>query len=81
MEMTNKEAIETIKVNYPPENYSMLCEALDMAMTILKEQEPVTPLTVDAWPYTIKVCGNCHSILMYKSKYCPECGRAVKWDG
>jgi len=39
--MTSQEAIETIKANYPPENYSMLREALDMAIALLKEQEPV----------------------------------------
>lgn len=37
--MTNQEAIETIEANYPPENYSMLREALDMAIELLKEQE------------------------------------------
>ena len=37
--MTNQEAIETIKANYPPENYSMLREALDIAIGLLKEQE------------------------------------------
>lgn len=35
--MTNQEAIETIKANYPPENYSMLREALDMAIELLKK--------------------------------------------
>lgn len=30
--MTYKEAKETIKSNYPPSHYSMLQEALDMAM-------------------------------------------------
>jgi len=38
--MTNQEAIETIEANYPPENYSMLREALDIALAMLKEQEP-----------------------------------------
>ena len=37
--MTNQEAIETIKANYPPENYSMLREALDIALALLKAQE------------------------------------------
>lgn len=37
--MTNQEAIETIEANYPPENYSMLREALDMAIARLKEQD------------------------------------------
>ena len=38
--MTNQEAIETIKANYPDERYTMLREALDMAMELLKAQEP-----------------------------------------
>lgn len=38
--MTNQEAIETIKANYPPKNNSMLREALDIALALLKAQEP-----------------------------------------
>ena len=37
--MTNQEAIETIEANYPPENYSMLRAALDMALSLLEKQE------------------------------------------
>ena len=40
MGMTNQEAVETIKANYPPENYSMLREALGIALALLKAQEP-----------------------------------------
>lgn len=36
--MTNKEAINAIKCNYPPENYTILREALDMAMEALEKQ-------------------------------------------
>ena len=39
--MTNQEAIETIEANYPPENYSMLKEALNMALTLMKEQKSI----------------------------------------
>ena len=39
--MTNKEAIEAINANYPPENYTILREALDMAITLLEEQETI----------------------------------------
>ena len=35
--MTNKEAIKIIKSNYPPETYTMLREALDLAIKILEE--------------------------------------------
>lgn len=37
--MTNKEAIETIKANYPDERYTMLREALDMSIEALEKQE------------------------------------------
>lgn len=36
--MTKKEAIETIKANWPSENYTMLREALDMAIDALNEE-------------------------------------------
>lgn len=35
--MTNQEAIEAIIANYPSENYTILREALDMAIILLKE--------------------------------------------
>ena len=43
--MTNEEAIEAIKCNYPPENYTRLREALDMAIEALEKQ--------------MQNCGNC----------------------
>lgn len=36
--MTNEEAIKAIKCNYPPENYTILREALDMAIKALEKQ-------------------------------------------
>jgi hypothetical protein len=38
--MTEDEAIKIIKSNYPPERYSMLREALDLAMKALEERKP-----------------------------------------
>ena len=43
--MTNEEAIRAIKCNYPPENYTRLREALDMAIEALEKQ--------------MRNCGNC----------------------
>ena len=42
--MTNKEAIEAIKSNYPPKHYSILREALDKAIEALEQTEwiPIT---------------------------------------
>ena len=36
--MTNEEAINAIKSNYPPENYTILREGLDMAIEALEKQ-------------------------------------------
>ena len=37
--MTNQEAIETINANYPDERYTMLREALDLAIKVLEKQD------------------------------------------
>lgn len=39
--MEYKEAIETIKSNFPPENYTMLREALETAIKVLEEKVKV----------------------------------------
>lgn len=36
--MTNQEAIETLKSNYPSSNYSMLRDAVDLAIVALEKQ-------------------------------------------
>lgn len=59
------------------------------ALALLKEQEPVKPVVdIDTWK-----CGNCGHTLEHQEllgdnvlfheqyNFCPECGRAVKWDG
>ena len=49
--MTREEAIEAIKCNWPDSRYTILREALDMAISALRKQEAVTdrnePLTLD----------------------------------
>ena len=48
--MTRNEAIEVIEKNRPTSGYTMLCEALDMAIAVLRqqeEQENQKPLTLD----------------------------------
>lgn len=58
--------------------------AIDVAISKLKAQEPVKPV--------VDMCGNCGHTLEYQQllgdnvlfheqyNYCPECGRAVKWE-
>jgi ribosomal protein S27AE len=58
------------------------------ALALLNAQEPVKPVVdVDTW-----TCGNCGHTLEHQQllddnvlfheqyNYCPECGRAVKWE-
>ena len=40
--MTRKEAIEAINCNWPDSRYTILREALDMAISALRQQETVT---------------------------------------
>lgn len=77
--MTSQEAIETIEANYPPENYSMLREALDMAIALLKERGgPKTGHWIDsAGDDKCSVCGATYSDLYpdySHTHYCPNCG-------
>lgn len=60
----------------------------DNVLELLKAQDPIRPkVNIDTW-----VCGNCgtrierqsmigpHAVLAETFKFCPECGKAVKWD-
>lgn len=50
----------------------------------LREQEPVKPITQDAWPNQVKLCGSCGVYITYtagRPRYCPNCGWEMKWDG
>lgn len=92
--MTNQEAIvrieNHIRIHGSKEGFRAchIQEALNMAVDALKTQEPVEPiLEVDTWE-----CGNCNhklenqellgdNVLFHEQySYCPECGKAVKWN-
>lgn len=55
-------------------------------IALLKEQEAVEPTTetihdnILERDRTYDACGNCGFILYPKPKYCPSCGRLVKWN-
>ena len=76
-----REAIETIKSNYPTSGYYMLCEALDIAIKALEKQLPKKP----------KKLGNgdlacsCGLIIQRKNRrtclyYCHNCGQKIEWS-
>lgn len=64
-------------------------QAIDEICELLKEQEPVEAVADGEDSY---MCNNCGTVIGWdewepggieevRYKFCPECGRAVKWDG
>jgi len=92
--MTNQEAIETIEANYPPQNYSMLKEALDMAMAMLKEQEPKQIIRKQVNRensdgsiscFAEWYCPHCNMLILRgfndpSIKFCYRCGKPILWE-
>ena len=79
-----QEAIKVIKSNYPPSNYSMLREALDLSIELLEKATPKKPSfdksCEDAETTGIYnedgsinecvcLCPNCHKHSIYDSEY------------
>ena len=60
-------------------------QALDLIDELLKEPEAVEP-KITTFPKKdhddshIYRCGNCDMIIFKSHKYCPFCGKAVKWN-
>ena len=50
--MTREEAIEAIKCNWPDSRYTILREALDMAISALRQQEHFRDITKKVEPLT-----------------------------
>lgn len=65
--------------------YPICNQKLDRdALELLKEQEPVKPKEVNMYPPGQYACGFCGHISVgskdYHAKFCPECGRELKWE-
>ena len=85
-----REAIETIKSNYPTSGYYMLCEALDIAIEALEKQLP-KKVKIEAWcPSYCPSCGYELSEDLGDGYYkhpdfierCPNpnCGQRLDWS-
>ena len=88
MGMTTKEAIEAIKCNWPDSRYTILREALDMAISALRDQDAadVAPVRNGRWEkvawwqhqnrYECNECSLCGCRVKPKFtyNYCPHCG-------
>ena len=59
-------------------------KAIEDAIVLLEAQEPIAPKLIKMYPHDIYECGNCKHRSVgskdYKAKYCPECGKTVKWE-
>lgn len=60
--------------------------ALDDAVRLLEEQEPIKP-TINEYGEAYCICGenvgiipSNKNLLSIRFKYCPECGRRMNWD-
>ena len=49
------------------------------AVELLKEQEPVKPRYEDFFGNRVARCGKCNGYIV-RYKYCPGCGKEVKWE-
>lgn len=81
--MKNQEAIEVIKKNWPSENYTMLREALAVAMQAIEKQiaketvignEVCSPLDEI---YGMPSCPMCEEVT-YSLDWCPFCGQHLE---
>lgn len=51
------------------------------ALALLREQEPVEPNEARFVTFgSCRTCSNCNKYLFPAERYCPHCGRPVKWD-
>lgn len=88
--MEIKEAINAIKENKPTSGYTVLCEALDMAVSALEKLIPKKPdLEGDGYDengeliYDTGYCPNCRHIFEVDydaTRCCPVCGQALDWS-
>ena len=53
--------------------------AKEMAEELLKKQEPVKPNPVHNSARWF-ACGKCDCSITMEDKFCPRCGRPVKWE-
>lgn len=90
--MTNREeAVILLRSFLENKEYMVLVpKTLLRIMYDALEQEAVCTITIQkevdfrSEIECVSVCGNCrHELVRYPKKwnFCPECGRAVKWDG
>ena len=86
--MTNQESIERLsKIRFcGPDSLDETIrrdkdqEAIEVAIQVLKTQEPVMPKRKIGGRGRRYTCGHCGEDISTRVDYCPICGRRVNWD-
>ena len=86
MGMTESEKVISILSKY--KNFSFGDKdkkvTVDEIIALLKAQEPVSVqkkhMEMDGFQTWDWVCGNCGQMVLFSARFCPWCGRAVKWE-
>lgn len=78
--ITNEEAIEVLQKNYPDSCYSMLREAVDIAIAALKTQKIGKWIILkDEYDDVVEaVCSCCDRNGNHKWAFCPNCGARME---
>ena len=85
--MTDRETIikgcEYWVKNHKGEQLLLEYSEVEDLLALLKEQDAVKPKSKSRhgeYPQIVHRCGNCNEVLYRYYKYCPTCGKAVKWE-
>ena len=62
-----------------PDNMGGCTKLYRDTLELLKEQESIEPIITDD-PYALIHCGYCDETIHITNKYCPSCGRKIKWN-
>lgn len=55
------------------------CDVAEDALALLKEQDAVAPNPIHN-SFRWFACGKCDCSITKEDRFCPRCGRAVKWE-
>ncbi|MBQ5674466.1 MAG: hypothetical protein IIV45_05170 [Lachnospiraceae bacterium] len=84
--MTVQEAIKAIENNRPTHGYTILCEALDMAIEALEKQIPKKVDTTGNSDNDFYICPVCKerleaidAFVLLEEPYCSNCGQKLDW--
>ena len=67
--------------NHKGENFLLTYSSVVELLAVLKEQNAVEPIIMDHIVFgTSRKCSKCNQYLFPAGKYCPHCGKVVKWE-